>query len=126
MKIWTMLHTDLLPSKLDKGQIFKSRYFSTLFLMVTYFSDSRWSIYLCLVELWKFPCDLMLLYRISREKFEPGFEPRTSWFWFKFFLLRSYNVNFPRHKLWVCFQLIIWFECYFLQLFLIGYHLPDC
>ena len=26
------------------------------------------------------------------------------------FFLRSYNVNFPRHKLWVCFQLIIWFE----------------
>ena len=26
------------------------------------------------------------------------------------FLLRSYNVNFPMHKLWVCFQLIIWFE----------------
>ena len=28
----------------------------------------------------------------------------------KIFLLRSYNVNFPRQKLWVCFQLIIWFE----------------
>ena len=27
-----------------------------------------------------------------------------------FFLLRSDNVNFPRHKLQVCFQLIIWFE----------------
>ena len=25
-------------------------------------------------------------------------------------LLRSDNVNFPRHKLWGCFQLIIWFE----------------
>ena len=28
----------------------------------------------------------------------------------RIFLLRSNNVNFPRHKLWVCFQLIIWFK----------------
>ena len=27
-------------------------------------------------------------------------------------LLRSENVNFPRHKLWVCLQSIIWFEDY--------------
>ena len=33
------------------------------------------------------------------------------------FLLRSYNVNFPRHKLWVCFQLIIWFK-HFVYLFI--------
>ena len=33
-------------------------------------------------------------------------------FWFKFFLMRSYNVNFPRYKLWVCFQLIIWFKSF--------------
>ena len=79
-----------------------------------------------------------LHYRISREKFEPepGFEPRTSsqalchlscpgshasscsnlpletdatctsWCGH----VMSYNVKFPRHKLWVYFQLIIWFE----------------
>ena len=44
-------------------------------------------------------------------------------------LKRSYNVNFPRHKLWVCFQLIIGFEyhiavinfniCYYIKLFCI-------
>ena len=48
-------------------------------------------------------------YKISREKFEPepGFEPRTSGFLVlvQIFVLRSYNVNFPRHKLWVCFQI---------------------
>ena len=44
-------------------------------------------------------------YKISREKFEPepGFAPPV-----QFFLLRSYNINFPRPKLWVCCQLIIW------------------
>ena len=35
---------------------------------------------------------------------------RVPIFLVQIFLLRSYNVNFPRHKLWVCFQLIIWFE----------------
>ena len=44
-----------------------------------------------------------IYYKISWKKFEPepGFEPRTS---VQIFFLRSYNLNFPRHKLWVCFQ----------------------
>ena len=52
---------------------------------------------------WPVQLNLILYYKIWREKFEPepGFEPRTSGF-----LLRFYNVNFPRHKLWVCFQLV--------------------
>ena len=63
---------------------------------------------------------------IDLKRPEPGYEPRTSGFLARpsttwsilvlmpahvhFFLLRSYNVNFPRHKLRVCIQLIIWFE----------------
>ena len=79
-------------------------------------------------------------YQILKEKFEPepGIEPRTSAFlarrsttWsilfqvverrdripevripvqVRIFLLRSDNVNFPKHKLWACLQLIIWFN----------------
>ena len=32
--------------------------------------------------------------------------------WEKAYDRLSYNENLPRHKLWVCFQLIIWFEDY--------------
>ena len=51
-------------------------------------------------------------YNISREKLEPeaGFEPRIPVL-VQVFLLRSYNVKFPKaNKIWVWFQLITWFE----------------
>ena len=70
--------------------------------------------------------DIKSIIRSQEKKFEPepGFEPQTSGFqpgdlplelsWFSCqLMLRSYNVNFPRYKLWVCFQLIIWFEYQF-------------
>jgi hypothetical protein len=70
--------------------------------------------------------DIKKYYQISREEFEPelGFKTRTSrslawhsttWAFLillpavQIFLLKCDNVNFPRHKLWVYFHLIIWF-----------------